>query len=342
MAPRQSAHRQGGGLVMTAPDARARIRKAADKVLSSQPIRELSWRLLPGDVRVLTYHDVPDAERFARHVDVIASESTPVSLSEFLDAVRGGGCLPSRATLITFDDGDVSVRHHATPMLAQRGLPSVCFVIAGLVDSHDAFWWLEVRDHLEHGVPPPTDYPPSPDGVIARLKLVPDPERRRVISWLRERRGEQTRQENLTSSDLLAMEGSGMSIESHSMTHPCLDQCTASTVETEVVDSRARLSEMLGRPVRAFAYPNGNHDHRVRSAARAAGYAAGFAFDHAVARLSQPPFELSRLRVGAYASTERLSAVLSGSHPTVHRLRSALPRIEPRGARHRRPGERLT
>jgi peptidoglycan/xylan/chitin deacetylase (PgdA/CDA1 family) len=308
---------------MREPTTIERVRSAADRVLSSGPVRGLAWRLLPGDVRILTYHDVPDAAQFASHLDLITSECTPVSLDDVIDAVQRGRSLPSRATLITFDDGDVSVHRHATPMLASRGLPSVCFVIAGLVDSTNAFWWAEVRDHLDHGVPSPAGYPSHPDALIARLKRVPDLERRQLIACLREGRGEQTHQDNLTSSDLLVMEASGMSVESHSVTHPCLDQCTTSTIETEVGDSRAHLSEILGRPVRAFAYPNGNHDRRVRHAARSAGYGLAFAFDHAVMRLSQPPFELSRLRVNARSSPERLLAVLSGAHPAVHRIRQA-------------------
>ena len=300
-----------------------RVRAAADRILSSGPVRGLAWRLIPGDVRILTYHDVPDAAQFASHLDLITSECTPVSLDDIIDAVQRGRGLPPHATLITFDDGDLSVRRHATPMLARRGIPSVCFVITGLVDSHDAFWWTEVRDHLDHGVPSPAGYPSSPDDVIARLKRVPDVERQQALTWLRESRGEQTRQDNLTADDLLVMEASGMSIESHSLTHPCLDQCTTAAIEVEVGESRAHLREILGRQVRAFAYPNGNHDHRVRQAARTAGYDLAFAFDHAVMRLSQPPFELSRLRVNAHSSTERLSAVLSGAHPTLHRIRQA-------------------
>ena len=314
---------------MTRPTVRDGVRTLADRILSAEPVTALGWGLVPGDVRVLAYHDVPDADRFESHLQVIASQTNPLTLDEFIRAVRDGTPLPQRAALITFDDGDVSVRHHALPLLRAHALPSVCFVVSGLVDSNEPYWWIEVREHLRGGVRVPSGYPHDPERLISRLKQVPDSERRRVVEWFREHCDHRVTQENLTSEDLLVMEGSGMSIESHSVTHPCLDRCTEQEIEGEVVGSRSRLGEIVGRPLRALAYPNGNHDERVRAATGLAGYLVGFLFDHSMTRLTQPPYALSRLRISSSASTDRLEAVLSGTHPAIHGLRRSY--LPPRG-----------
>lgn len=304
----------------TAVPVRSRVRSGADRILSSSIVSDASWRWLPGELRVLAYHGVPDASLFARHLDLICATATPVSMSEVV-AATSGASLPDRAVLVTFDDGDPTVLDHALPLLSERSMPAVCFVIGGLVDSALPFWWAEVADHLAHGVRAPSGYPATSDGLVAALKKAPDAERRRVIDHLRDGRGLVPEQRNLTAHDLWAMERSGMEIGNHTLTHPCLDMCDASTIHSEISDSDRRLADILGHRVATFAYPNGNTDQRVLEAVRKVGYDAAFLFDHRVARLDQP-LALSRLRANATDSLERLGAVLSGAHATVNAMRA--------------------
>ncbi len=71
------------------------------------------------------------------------------------------------------------------------------------------------------------------------------------------------------ATDLLS---SGMEIGSHTVTHPLLTRIPADRVRSELVESKARLEEHIGRRVDAFCYPAGYYDRRVRDATEAAGY----------------------------------------------------------------------
>ena len=304
----------------TAVPVRSRVRSAADRILSSSIVSGASWRWLPGELRVLAYHGVPDAGLFESQLDLICATAAPVSMSDVVAATNGES-LPDRAVLVTFDDGDPTVLDHALPLLSERDMPAACFVIGGLVDSALPFWWAEVADHLANGVRAPAGYPATSDGLVASLKAVPDVERRRVIDHLRDARGLVPEQRNLTSEDLWAMERSGMEIGNHTLTHPCLDMCDESTIHSEISGSDGRLADILGHRVATFAYPNGNTDPRVLEAVRKVGYDAAFLFDHRVTRLDRP-LAISRLRANATDSLERLGAVLSGAHATVNAARA--------------------
>lgn len=47
--------------------------------------------------------------------------------------------------LITFDDGDISVRENALDILKKHQVPSVLFVITSLINTNKAYWWDEIR-----------------------------------------------------------------------------------------------------------------------------------------------------------------------------------------------------
>lgn len=78
----------------------------------------------------------------------------------------------------------------------------------------------------------------------------------------------------LTWPQLKEMESRGMSIGSHTMSHPFLARLSDPRVRREVEGSKTALEKFLGHPVRTFAYPYGSYNNRVASAVRAAGYDA--------------------------------------------------------------------
>ncbi|MEL6470809.1 MAG: polysaccharide deacetylase family protein [Cyanobacteria bacterium J06623_4] len=72
-----------------------------------------------------------------------------------------------------------------------------------------------------------------------------------------------------------------VTIVSHSVTHPSdLTQLSDEELEKELTQSKQRLEEKLGIPIRYFTYPEGNHDERVVEATKAAGYEAALIMDN--------------------------------------------------------------
>jgi peptidoglycan/xylan/chitin deacetylase (PgdA/CDA1 family) len=129
------------------------------------------------------------------------------------------------------------------------------------------------------------------------------------------------RQRQLEKDELGLLQDAGVEIGNHTWTHPCLDRCSDDVLRAEIRKAHLALTDVLGRPPRAFAYPNGNWDLRAERELERLGYGAAFLFDHRLARLPADPLRLSRLRVSSDTSLDRLATIISGLHPALHRAR---------------------
>ena len=78
-------------------------------------------------------------------------------------------------------------------------------------------------------------------------------------------------------SSLAALAERGIEIGSHTSTHPHLTSLADSELRSELHGSREQLEDMVGVRCRFLAFPYGDHDARVRAAARASGYRGAFA-----------------------------------------------------------------
>ncbi|OZC03425.1 polysaccharide deacetylase family protein [Rubricoccus marinus] len=299
----------------------ARLSKTIDSALARSPFQAAHrWRTR-GDLAVLAYHSVEDGAQFARQMDLVRELRRPVSLDHIIHAIENKTPLPPRAVLVTFDDGDRSVLEVAAPILLERQIPAAAFVVAGLLDTDAPFWWDEVEDLVRRGgradIIDPRE---SPFGVVRTLKRISNSKRLLAIESLRRTAREPApRMLQLRRSELVELERSGVEVGNHTMTHPCLHECSTHTIREELATSQRELAQVLGHAPRALAYPNGDHDPRVREAAEACGFRAAFLFDHRMARSPIPdPLRISRLRIDATASLERLRVTLSGLHPAVH------------------------
>jgi peptidoglycan/xylan/chitin deacetylase (PgdA/CDA1 family) len=76
----------------------------------------------------------------------------------------------------------------------------------------------------------------------------------------------------MTWDELRAHADRGVSIGSHGVSHAHLTRLSDDEVRRELMDSKEQIEDELARPCPEFAYPYGEHDERVRNAARAAGY----------------------------------------------------------------------
>jgi len=77
----------------------------------------------------------------------------------------------------------------------------------------------------------------------------------------------------MTWDELRQLQSAGMTIGSHSRTHPELTKKGVS-LKSEIAGSREDIQKELGTAPSLFAYPYGDWDDRVVSAVRAAGYVA--------------------------------------------------------------------
>ena len=295
----------------------------ADFVMGRGPLAWFGRRRHRRDLVVLAYHDVDNRPAFANQLDHLMKYFQVVSIDDVLAALDGAP-LPLRAALITFDDGERTVLTDGLPELRRRRLPSVLFAISKFIDTKDAFWWREVEEYVGRGGRSELLGDANGDrAVLRQMKLMSNEDRLDVLAQLKASSNSgEVIQDQLTSEELRLLEEGGMTVENHSFSHPLLDRCSDETIKHEISAGADGLEQIMGRPMRVFAYPNGNVDERVVAAARDRGHAGSFLFDHRVSEWPpSDPMLISRVRVNSATTLNRFAAIVSGVHPAYHAFR---------------------
>jgi peptidoglycan/xylan/chitin deacetylase (PgdA/CDA1 family) len=244
----------------------------------------------------------------------------PVSKDEVLAAIAGRQGLPQKAVMITFDDGYRSVFDFAMPMLRDRGIPAIAFVVAGLLDSDTPYWWVEAEELVRQGGTANGFSGLKPEVFARALKDIPNEQRLTTLAELRQSvPGIRVTIPQLRGHELSILESAGVSIGNHSLTHPCLPRCSTDKIESELTQAHEHLSAALGYAPQVFSYPNGDADERVAQTLLTLGYKAAFLFDHHITPLPPPdPLRISRLRVNSDSSLDRFRIISSGLHSALH------------------------
>jgi peptidoglycan/xylan/chitin deacetylase (PgdA/CDA1 family) len=302
---------------------KARPRSRLDTALRWSPAQLLFRVRAARHLTVLAYHGIDDPDRFQQQLRYLVRTTRPVSLEQVAAAVAGTGTLPERATLLTFDDGARSLVESGLPLLRERGLPAVAFVVAGLLDSDRPFWWTEVERLAGDGGRVQGLAGLAPAGLVRRLKQLPDGERLAAIEELRRTAAAPAPPTpQLRRAELARLESAGVAVGNHTLTHPILPRCDDGKLETEVAGAHRALGDALGHPPATFAYPNGDWDARAERLLATLGYATAFLFDHRVSpRRPDHRLRISRVRVNSDTGLDRFAAIVSGLHPAVHHAR---------------------
>jgi len=105
----------------------------------------------------------------------------------------------------------------------------------------------------------------------------------------------------------------GILIGSHAVSHPHLPELSEEELRGELVQSKEAVESELGRPCAELAYPYGEHDERVRTLAREAGYERAYALRAPVA----DPYATPRLDLYRRHTVARAVLLATGLHRRV-------------------------
>ena len=131
----------------------------------------------------------------------------------------------------------------------------------------------------------------------------------------------------LARTQLQALHAAGIEIGSHTVNHLDLRSLSPPALHNELVRSRHDLEDLIGAPVREFAYPRGLFNRTVQRAVRAAGYRTACATLPGPVSSHSDRLALHRAQIGDDPDEARFAAVLRwGSSP------SQLARSAVRGA----------
>ncbi len=261
---------------------------------------------------------------FDGHLELLRRRTMCLSLPELL-ARRAAGTLPRNATAVTFDDGYADNLLAALPLLERHDIPATVFILSGFVGGGEETWW----DRLEQAIYGAPDLPGElaieaagrsvswtrPAGVLASdtrddlhlqlydcLAHADTPAREKAFDALWQQLGRQPvlrpSHRPLDETELRRLADHPLiTIGAHTRTHPHLARIDAARQLDELSGSKADLEALLGRAVSMVAYPHGSNDAVTVSAARAAGFQAGFTTVPRVVPHRFDPFRVPRINI---------------------------------------------
>ncbi len=112
----------------------------------------------------------------------------------------------------------------------------------------------------------------------------------------------------------------GISIGSHTLSHPHLTRLDDGAAAAEISDSRAEIAERIGRPVEFFCYPSGDLGERERRLVAAAGYRAAVSVRPGANHGLEDRFALRRTEVTDRDGARELALKLWGAFDPIHHV----------------------
>jgi len=225
-------------------------------------------------------------QHLARHYHVIG-------MPQLLNSIESGASLPKRAVLITFDDAYADFAEIAWPILKRLGLPATMFVPTAYPDHPEVpFSWDKLYQAFNAtartelcGTPlghlPLRDFEEKRRGlrkVQGCCTTIPHDEAMRLVDSVCAElvEGQEYSGSVLTWDQLRKLTKEGLTLGSHTRTHPIMTQVTADTMREEVKGSQEDLKREMGTALPIFCYPNGNHNNTVVSVVRDEGIRLAF------------------------------------------------------------------
>ena len=313
------------------------LRAAAAPLAKTALLRTGSYealrRVLPSrNLAILRYHAIcgPEGyeyadpsicvtpENFERHVAYLTTAYNVLRLEDAVRDLAAKRALPPNAVAITFDDGYAD-NLAAARILAKYGASATFFITAGCLAGDQPFWPVELR-YLVARLPAAQltlDAGPahvvidttSEEGRRTAVKRLtkackghPIPVREELRTALRAAAGPgDMPRVMLTWDEVREMAAMGMTIGSHTMTHPNLPNAGLDAARHELVESKARLESNVERPVTMFSYPNGGAERystpELQRLVAEVGYAAATTSRNAFAGAGSDIYGLERIEV---------------------------------------------
>jgi len=235
----------------------------------------------------------------------LAKKYHVLRLDQLIKLLQNGRRLPRRCAVITFDDGWRDNFLNAYPILQRHNLPATIFLSTDFIGTGRKFWFLQVGFLLADGklsakdlveilekvqcdssktIPSGSDksrdiglIAVDPNLFMEYLKQFSRSTIKKIIADMICRSGLShtewpDREWTLTWEDIKQMSPEIVEFGSHGCSHNILTIMEADEICRELMESKKLIEEKIQKPVRSFAYPNGDYNDQIKELVQKAGY----------------------------------------------------------------------
>lgn len=291
---------------------------------------------------------------FRQQLRLLRTNYNVISPELVLRWCTGKAQLPSRAVLVTCDDGLANTVTDMLPILREEKVPCLFFVVGLSADPEPRMLWYEElflmliaarekpfsmrlagtevagllgsrsqRRVLWRDITQALEKCDHKDcsRFVREIRATLELEDTFAPAYLRNPVAEK-RFRLLRPCELSKLLSAGMSIGAHTLSHPTLSKLSEDRAWFEITEGRSRLEKALGREVWAFAYPFGGVEavsSREFRLAERAGYKAAFLSFGGGLGCDLPRFALPRIHMTREITLPELEAHVSGFHRSLRR-----------------------
>lgn len=247
----------------------------------------LARRVTKNRPRVLFYHRFAlnghramSARLFEEQIVYLKKHFNIVPLQTITEALAQGLPMPQRTVALTVDDGYTDFLSIAYPIIERHRVPITVFVVSGFSTQNEWLWFDRIRficentnkDKVKVETPRRVfefrlsndeEKECAWDELCSWCLRIPTNERLRLISAFESVAGVEVpavpteKYRSLTLEEISSMDESLVEIGAHTRTHVILSSCSDEEQLQEIEGSKEDLERFLNRPIKHFAYPNG-------------------------------------------------------------------------------------
>ena len=208
----------------------------------------------------LYFHD-PTPELFEKIVKWCKKKGYRfIDINECYDILSNKIETKEKLVYLSFDDGWNS-NLKLLPIVEKYNAPITIFVATEPIDSGN-YWW---------------EYADKSDEKYKKknMKFLKHEQFKKELEILKKEI--KLQRSSITEEELKVLEKHPLvSLQSHTVTHPILINCSQETLDQELIDSKKYLEDKTGERLLAFSYPNGDFGEREVKAVENAGYKIAF------------------------------------------------------------------
>jgi len=207
-----------------------------------------------------------------------------LTIDEVIQGLKSGMGFKRPSVSITFDDGYLDNYTLAYPILKKHGVPATVYLTTDVIGTSQRIWTDQIEFMLletrkdqfslprlfgdkELRIKTKKEKEQVINEITEALKKRPDAERKEMIVEIKKILNENRNYKNnlesrtmLNWDEVQGMAKDGITIGSHSHTHPILSRMPVQEAKVEIFNSKKIIEENLGIQAKHFAFPNGREE----------------------------------------------------------------------------------
>ncbi len=292
-------------------------------------------------VPILMYHrfsqqDTPFSTSksvLENHLKYLTKHYKVISFQQLTDIIINGEPLQHNSLVITIDDGYKDVFDIAFPILKKFGVPATVFVVTDFLDKKIWIWTDKARyllintklDSLIFNIASKSfsiklgdktsrvNYAAKINSELKKLSTEDrDLNIEKLANILNVKLPDLPDESfsSFTWDNAREMENNGVSVESHTVSHPILTNVSDEVLKNELFESKFRVQTELQKEADIFCYPNGNCSPREFLAVENTGYKSAVSTELRLSKANDNIFSLPR--VDCDSNMNRFIQTISG------------------------------